>query len=200
MTPRAVLVVILLVAIGCVLLALPFARGLGTQPTTYAPVPYDQFVRLTPTPSPSATPSATPTIAPTPIAVSKPEHKVVPKPVIVRKVSRSIGGTATWYCLPSWPSVCMAKHRDPAGMYAAAGPALRVALGGTATRFCPCPWRNKLVKVTALGRSVWVRLADWCLCTGPAHPSIDLYSGPFAFLAGRPKYSPGGGLEVKISW
>lgn len=79
-------------------------------------------------------------------------------------------------------------------MFAAAGPALRAAIGPA--------WRNRLVKVTSLryGRSVWVRLADWCLCTGPAHPAIDLYSGPFAFLSGRPKTSPGGGLEVKISW
>lgn len=112
-------------------------------------------------------------------------------PSLPRAIGRSLRGLATWYCLPSWPSACMYVHPDPAGMYAAAGPSLRAAIGPR--------WRNKLVKVVANGRSVWVRLADWCLCTGSG-ASIDLYSGPFAYLSGRSPSSPGGGLSVTITW
>lgn len=128
-----------------------------------------------------------------------PEHvaagvlpKSTPSPFKLTQPSgRSLKGLATWYCLPSYPSACMFVHPDPAGMYAAAGPSLRAAIGPS--------WRNKKVSVSVNGRTVVVQLADWCLCTGSGS-SIDLYSGPFAYLSGRSKSSPGGGLDVTIRW
>jgi hypothetical protein len=58
-------------------------------------------------------------------------------------------------------SVCTAGY-SPLGAYAAAGPALRVALGGNAGSKCPCPWRGKVVYVNG----VRVSLVDWCACSG----------------------------------
>lgn len=200
MATRTVLVVIVLVAIGCALLLI---KAAGREPSSYAPVPQAAFTPILPQPSilpvypaplawslpvlPITFPG--PTDKPRPKPRPKPQPEPPSKPNIV---GRAIRGVATWYCLPSWPSKCMKVHPNPRGMYAAAGPALRAALGRA--------WRNHLVKVTNLanGRSVWVRLADWCAC-GQGH-TIDLYSGPFAMLSGRSFSSPGGGLEVKISW
>lgn len=200
MTTRAVLVVIVLVAIGCALL---FVRAAGHEPSPYSPVPQAAFTPILPQasllpvyPAPLAwSPPVLPITFPGPTDQPKPKPRPKPAPPVPKpNLIGSIRGTSTWYCLPSWPSKCMKVHPNPRGMFAAAGPALRWALGSH--------WRNHLVKVTNLanGRAVWVRLADWCLCTGKAKPIIDLYSGPFAMLSGRSFSSPGGGLEVKISW
>lgn len=72
-------------------------------------------------------------------------------------------GFATWYDDP---------NRD--GLYAAAGPALRVG-----------DWRGDTVRVSAGGRSVTVRLVDFCAC-GDRHGTatvIDLSSAAFRRLA-----------------
>jgi Lytic transglycolase len=72
-------------------------------------------------------------------------------------------GYATWYAA--------------SGMIAAAGPALRRELGKG--------WRGERVRVTAGGRSVVVRLTDWCAC-GPRHgrPTLlDLSDDAFRRLA-----------------
>lgn len=52
-------------------------------------------------------------------------------------------GRASWY-------------DDGDGLYAAAGPDLRSWLGRG--------WRGQTVRVTSNGRSVLVRLTDWCQC------------------------------------
>lgn len=70
-----------------------------------------------------------------------------------------VSGTATWY---SW---------RPGE--AAAGPALRAALGSG--------WRGSTVTVTSAGHSVTVRLTDWCACGSGR--IIDLDSRSFARLA-----------------
>lgn len=70
-----------------------------------------------------------------------------------------VGGTASWY---RW-------H----GGEAAAGPALRSALGPH--------WRGQVVRVCAGPRCIPVRLTDWCQCLGTR--LVDLDSRSFARLA-----------------
>lgn len=193
MTPRAVLVVILLVAFGCLLLLI---EGTDShEPYTYTPLPASEFSLILPSSSAQAhyepidwLPPVLVTKQPTPSPTATPKPK--PPKAKTHFVGTSIKGTATWYCLPSWPSRCMKVHPNPAGLFAAAGPALRAAIGRN--------WRNHLVTVRANGRAVVVRLADWCKC--PGNHTIDLYSGPFSTLSGRDPSSPGGVLDVKISW
>lgn len=74
-----------------------------------------------------------------------------------------LGGSATWY--------------DYHQGQAAAGPALRSALGSD--------WRGQVVTVEANGRSVTVRLTDWCACgmRGGRDTLIDLDDADFAHLA-----------------
>ena len=83
----------------------------------------------------------------------------------------ALTGTASWYCL-SKRSACTVGY-PASGLYAAAGPRLRSALGPG--------WRGKVVTVTANGRSVVVRLVDTCQCYGSR--LIDLYASAFARLA-----------------
>ena len=84
----------------------------------------------------------------------------------------SVTGTATWY---RWH-----PHQ------AAAGPSLRKALGRN--------WRGKWVNVTAHGRTIRVKLTDWCAC---GHGRvIDLDKASFAALA-PPSV---GVLRVVVSW
>lgn len=109
--------------------------------------------------------------------VSLPANEFVPAhrrlaPVPRRAGNGELVGTATWYCLAG-VSGCMAIH--PGGLYAAAGPALRAALGG-GDRCSPGPgcWRDRNVTVWNGKASVTVTLSDWCACGG-GHV-IDLYS------------------------
>lgn len=94
----------------------------------------------------------------------------------------SLSGTATWYCSPG-RSPCTRGY--PGGLYAAAGPALRAALGD---------WRGRQVTVSAGGRSVTVMLIDWCACGSGR--VIDLYGEAFARLAPLSR----GVLTVTLTW
>jgi hypothetical protein len=82
-----------------------------------------------------------------------------------------VHGTASWYQDP--------KHPD--GLYAAAGPALRVG-----------DWRGRTVQVCA-GSCVTVRLTDWCACPKRV---IDLSSDAFSRLAPLSR----GLVRVTVSW
>jgi hypothetical protein len=93
---------------------------------------------------------------------------------------RRTSGSATWYC-KTGVSSCAAGY--PGGMYAAAGPALRVGA-----------WRGRVVRVCGGGACILVKLIDWCACGG-SHV-IDLYSDAFRRLA--PLSS--GALRVTVSW
>ncbi len=97
------------------------------------------------------------------------EQGMRPASVETPRTATILRGTATWYCLPG-RSPCTAGY-PATGAYAAAGPALRAALGD---------WRGRTVTVTAGGRSVEVTLVDWCRCPSA---DIDLYAGVFADLA-----------------
>ena len=61
-------------------------------------------------------------------------------------------------------------HAYPGGLYAAAGPALRVG-----------NWRGRTVTVCGSGSCVNVKLIDWCACGSGR--VIDLYSDAFSRLA-----------------
>ena len=89
-------------------------------------------------------------------------------------------GTASWYCLPG---VSACHYRYSGGMYAAAGPALRV---GT--------WRGRTVRVCGSGNCVNVKLIDSCQCHGSR--VIDLYSDAFRRLAPL----SAGTVRVTVSW
>ncbi len=75
----------------------------------------------------------------------------------------AIGGLATWYDAPPGQ--------------AAAGPDLRAALGPN--------WRGQIVTVSHDGRSVSVKLSDFCACgdRGGKPTLIDLDDASFARLA-----------------
>jgi rare lipoprotein A (peptidoglycan hydrolase) len=92
----------------------------------------------------------------------------------------SVRGTASWYC-KAGVSVC--HNAYPGGLYAAAGPALRVG-----------NWRGRTVTVCGSGSCVNVKLIDWCACGSGR--VIDLYSDAFSRLA--PLSS--GTLSVRVTW
>jgi rare lipoprotein A (peptidoglycan hydrolase) len=94
--------------------------------------------------------------------------------------SHSVRGVASWYCKPG---VSACHYQYSGGMYAAAGPALRVG-----------NWRGRTVTVCGSGNCVNVKLIDWCACGSGR--VIDLYSDAFSRLA--PLSS--GTLSVRVSW
>jgi rare lipoprotein A (peptidoglycan hydrolase) len=94
----------------------------------------------------------------------------------------SISGQASWYCRAGI-SICHHSY-PPGSMVAAAGPGLRIG-----------KWRGRTVTVTSGGRSIRVKLVDWCQCGNGVH-LIDLYSAAFQKLA--PLSS--GVVRVTVSW
>lgn len=90
-------------------------------------------------------------------------------------------GTASWYCLKG-VSKCPRVKRS--GLYAAAGPALRVG-----------DWRGRSVRVCKSGtsRCIKVVLVDWCACPNRV---IDLFGYAFAKLTPRSM----GLVKVTVSW
>ena len=129
-------------------------------------------------------PSRIPGIRPNPTlpTVVKAEVKATAKKSApaLKLTGRHATGTATWYC-KTGVSAC--HHSYPGGMYAAAGPALRVGA-----------WRGRSVRVCGGGTCITVRLIDWCACGG-GH-IIDLYSDAFRRLAPL----SAGGVHVTVSW
>jgi hypothetical protein len=96
----------------------------------------------------------------------------------VVSAGRYVVGSASWYC--GHGSRCTRGY--PGGLYAAAGPTLRTG-----------DWRGRRVVVSVLGRSVTVRLIDWCACP---QRTLDLYRDAFSRLA-----DPSRGLiRVTVSW
>jgi rare lipoprotein A (peptidoglycan hydrolase) len=115
---------------------------------------------------------------PTPDQPNTARVQVKTKPL--RLTGKHASGSATWYC-KAGVSACHSQF--PSGMYAAAGPALRVG-----------DWRGRRVQVCSGGNCVVVTLVDWCACGG-SH-IIDLYSGAFQRLA--PLSS--GAVQVTVRW
>jgi hypothetical protein len=116
--------------------------------------------------------------------VSTPSPPPSPKPrtVSVPGSSHHAQGQATWYCLPG---VSRCPYMANGGLYAAAGPAIRVG-----------DWRGRHVRVCLDGTDecVTVTLIDWCACGGDR--VIDLFGYAFVQLGPLSR----GVLRVKVSW
>ncbi len=83
-------------------------------------------------------------------------------------------GEASWFC-KAGTSACHHAYPDRPGKldyYAAAGPKVRRMFAGD--------WRGKTVIVSANGRSIVVKLIDWC---GHRTRLLDLYADAFVRLA-----------------
>jgi hypothetical protein len=125
---------------------------------------------------------------PTPRQRTTADVLVIPPPTPVPRADspgdgggkRRARGSASWYCRPG---VSACHYQYSGGMYAAAGPALRVG-----------DWRGRRVQVCANGRCVRVTLIDWCQCYGTR--VIDLYSDAYRRLG--PLSS--GTMRVTVSW
>ena len=92
--------------------------------------------------------------------------KATPRPTPPPNPTHSVSGRAAWYCNNG--SGCPAGYSG--GMYAAAGPGLRVG-----------NWRGRTVNVCGNGNCINVTLVDWCACGGARE--IDLFADAFARLA-----------------
>ena len=164
-----------LLAIALVIVAL--AVVLLAQAAT-APPP------IRPGASASSAPNASPTVAsglPYALAPGAPEAEPAPSSYPPALSPVATGSAMTAPGAP--PSVRGYATVDPGqGQgHAAAGPALRRALGGDPA------FRGKLVTVVKGDRSIRVRLSDWCAC-GDRHGTdtvIDLDETDFRTLTGR---------------
>ncbi len=116
-------------------------------------------------------------VAPRIVAAATPRP---PSPRVAAGASARATGPASWYCKPG-VSVC--HYAYSGGMYAAAGPKLRVG-----------NWRGRVVRVCGSGSCVTVKLIDWCACGGGR--VIDLYSDAFRQLAPLSQ----GTVRVTVSW
>jgi hypothetical protein len=136
---------------------LPNERSFAPRPEPNLPQSVGVIVKPTPTPRPRVASAGT-----------------------ASRTGNSVSGTASWYCLPG---VSACHYQYSGGMYAAAGPALRVG-----------NWRGRTVRVCSGGRCVNVKLIDWCQCYGTR--VIDLYSDAFRQLGSLSS----GTLRVTVSW
>lgn len=153
------------------LLATPASAVDPTPP--WAPLPSDSFRPVPDRAAQAETPTGAPERQP---AASHPSQPAVASTAASSVPTRSmpaLSGIASWYC-------CTAGYGD--GLYAAAGPALRVG-----------NWRGTVVTVSADGVSVRVQLVDVCQCYGAR--LIDLEPAAFARLAPLSV----GLVEVKIA-
>jgi hypothetical protein len=105
--------------------------------------------------------------------------KPTPKPTPPPNPTHSVSGRAAWYC--SNGSGCPAGYSG--GLYAAAGPELRVG-----------NWRGRTVTVCGSGNCINVKLVDWCACGGAR--VIDLFGAAYGRLAPLST----GTLAVRVSW
>jgi hypothetical protein len=184
------------------------AAALSTATVPGLPVPLDasafeliaaRDLSTVRTPAPAASRGPAPVIAdfanPERSLAPRPEPRLVVAPRIVtipkakpRPASFQVAadgsvratGPASWYC-KTGVSIC--HHAYSGGMYAAAGPKLRVG-----------NWRGRVVRVCGSGSCVTVKLIDWCACGGGR--VIDLYSDAFRRLAPLSQ----GTVKVTVSW
>lgn len=147
-------------------------------------------VTLRPTDAPGAPETPVPASTPTPRAVEAPRptprpevttrpHRVVVAPrrspkKVLPVSGTSISGLASWYCQPS-RSICTSGYSS-SGMYAAAGPKLRAAIGRS--------WRGRRIVVCNHTTCRNLTLIDWCQChRGTSiEKVIDLYHAAWTSL------------------
>lgn len=151
------------------------------------------------------------------IPTGRPEVKIIQKPVIIDLTtpkpvihvgnSHVVAGKVSWYCNQydggfdgpvSQKSICRVGYLDGSGrhdFYAAAGPALRTAIGGIESSRA---YSGKIVRVCNdnNGKCVNVKLVDWCQCYyKQSHEKvIDLYKDAWDAI------SSGGMGRVTITW
>jgi hypothetical protein len=128
------------------------------------------------------------------LAPSAPQTEIGEPLVGLPDTATVVEGKASWYCGAG--SRCT-KGFPASGLYAAAGPALRVG-----------DWRGRVVEVRLAGYRgpcddprttrlegpcTKVRLIDFCACSGKV---VDLYRGVFAKLADPDR----GIIPVQVSW
>jgi hypothetical protein len=182
-----------LVVVGTLILAAQAASGLESRPIPS--IPDSAFRRVVIQPGAAATspvvrstaaPAATPDLRPLadPFVAEPARDRAQPSLPAAQRIavttlvapsrpstSHSISGRASWYCRAGW-SPCTNTHPDGSGFdaYAAAGPALRAAIGPG--------WRGSIVYVDG----VRVKLIDWCQCYRgePQEKLLDLYYDVFA--------------------
>lgn len=187
------------------------ASAMGVTPTKDGPLPQSAFRPIydstfVPAPTPVVVgehvrPHPNPTLPPSP--KPKPIVKPVERPVVVvrPRPNGHLVGIATMYCVAEFGNyhtgACMARH-PAGGPYAAAGPALRAAIGG-GDHCLPGPgcWRDRTVTVCGPKGCATATLADWCRCSG-GHV-IDLYGTVMKEI--DPGYPFNGGVAAAvISW
>jgi rare lipoprotein A (peptidoglycan hydrolase) len=157
-------------------------RSLDPRPNPDTAAQAGIEVKPTPTPTPRPTPTPKPTVrTPRPAApVSQLVRRAPRTAPAPRRTGHSVSGPASWYC-KTGTSAC--THGYPGGMYAAAGPALRVGA-----------WRGRVVQVCGAGGCISVRLIDWCGC--PNGRVMDLYSDAYRRLSPLST----GTQRVRVSW
>jgi len=105
--------------------------------------------------------------------------KPTPRPTAPPNPTHNVGGRAAWYCQNG--SGCPAGYSG--GLYAAAGPALRVG-----------DWRGRTVSVCGAGNCINVTLVDWCACGGSR--VIDLFADAYRRVAPLST----GTVAVRVTW
>lgn len=157
----------------------------GLEPNHPSPIPDSAFHAVV-VPAASAwasdDPAGTPDLEvvrdpliPMPLSDRPQPSLPVAAPIVVPnvpKTTHAISGRASYYCRAG-VSICTVNHPDGPGFdaYAAAGPALRAAIGAG--------WRGRIVYVDGIR----VKLIDWCKCTGGntgVEKLLDLYYDVFA--------------------
>ncbi len=148
------------------------------SPAQIGDFPEEQDRSFEPRANPRQPARAESVLKPTPKPKPKPQPQAAPKPP--PNPTHSVRGSASWYCKPG---VSACHNGYSGGLYAAAGPALRVG-----------NWRGRTVSVCGSGNCVNVKLIDSCWCASGR--VIDLYSDAFRRLAPTSV----GTISVRVSW
>lgn len=127
---------------------------------------------------PSSGPVPHPSPSPTRAAVRQVTRTAAPRHIV-----GSLTGTVSWFCLAG-RSACTRGY-GPGCLCAAAGPAVRAALGN---------WRGRYVTVSTRRASVRVVLSDWCQC--PDGRVLDLYASVYGQLDALSS----GLTDVRVTW
>ena len=172
MTYRVLIAILLALVIGFVVgVELTKSRVTPPAPTPTAFQPFPTYDAIPPSPTPIAglhdyaSPlRSAPTATPIPTERPRPRATAAPRPT---KHNDTLGGYATWFAT------------GPDGLYAAAGPSLRQAIGSH--------WRGSHVLVCGVSgtRCVEVVLNDWCACGSRRGYAtvLDLSDEAFRYLA-----------------